>query len=299
MPLRLTATSQLVSVAVAIVGLAVAAPLPAAPALLQDSSTVHLVWPNFDPDGPSKTLLTRRDGKTALAIVLGAVAVATLDGSVAQMMQSPGVQTSRPLRRTAEMFRAMGEPGALALSVGMYASGRLTGIAGLARTGLEATEAIILAGAATELLKLSLGRARPNAPPWVDDGELERPDADDFRPGKRHNAWASLPSGHTTAAFAAASAITAELHESKPRLARVAGPILYGSAALVGISRMYSNDHWASDVLLGAAVGTFFGRKVVRYHHTRSGNWLEHFLIPSVVAPVPGGLAVGWSVMTK
>jgi membrane-associated phospholipid phosphatase len=279
--------------------LAAAAPLPAAPALFQDSSTVHLVWPNFDPDGPSKKLLTRRDAKTAAAIVLGAVATATLDGSVAQMLQSSDVQASRPLRRTAEMFRAMGEPGALALTVSLYATGRLTGITGLARTGLQATEAILLAGAATELLKLSLGRARPNAPPRMDDGELERPDADDFRPGKRHNSWASLPSGHTTAAFAAASAITAELHESKPRLARIAGPILYGSAALVGVSRMYSNDHWASDVLLGAAVGTFFGRKVVRYHHSRAGNWLEHFLIPTAFAPMPGGIAVGWSVMVR
>jgi hypothetical protein len=45
---------------------------------------------------------------------------------------------------------------------------------------------------------------------------------------------------------------------------------MYGGAALVGLSRMYNNRHWASDVITGAAIGTFAGTKVVRYHHTAS-----------------------------
>ena len=42
------------------------------------------------------------------------------------------------------------------------------------------------------------------------------------------------------------------------------GPLLYTGAALTGVSRMYNNRHWTSDVLVGAGIGTFAGLKVVR-----------------------------------
>ena len=53
------------------------------------------------------------------------------------------------------------------------------------------------------------------------------------------------------------------------------GPVMYGGAAAVGLSRMYDNRHWASDVIMGAAIGTFAGTKVVRYHRTHPGNRLD------------------------
>ena len=45
---------------------------------------------------------------------------------------------------------------------------------------------------------------------------------------------------------------------------------MYGGATLVGLSRMYNNAHWASDVTLGAAIGTFSGIKVVRFNHSHA-----------------------------
>jgi membrane-associated phospholipid phosphatase len=54
---------------------------------------------------------------------------------------------------------------------------------------------------------------------------------------------------------------------------------LYGGATLVGVSRMYNNAHWGSDVVIGAAIGTFGGIKVVKYHHTRPGNRLDRWLL--------------------
>jgi membrane-associated phospholipid phosphatase len=54
---------------------------------------------------------------------------------------------------------------------------------------------------------------------------------------------------------------------------------MYGGAALVGLSRMYNNRHWASDVITGAAIGTFAGTKVVRYHHTHPGNRIDRWLL--------------------
>jgi membrane-associated phospholipid phosphatase len=42
------------------------------------------------------------------------------------------------------------------------------------------------------------------------------------------------------------------------------GLALHGGAALVGLSRIYHNRHWASDVAAGAALGIVSGWLVVR-----------------------------------
>jgi membrane-associated phospholipid phosphatase len=67
---------------------------------------------------------------------------------------------------------------------------------------------------------------------------------------------------------------------------------MYGGATLVGLSRMYNNAHWASDVVLGAAIGTFSGIKVVRYSHGHSNNLVDRTLLGLRVVPTPDGVAV-------
>jgi hypothetical protein len=60
---------------------------------------------------------------------------------------------------------------------------------------------------------------------------------------------------------------------------------------------MYHNKHWGSDVLLGAAIGTFSGRKVVQYAHGHPGNRLDRIMLRTTVAPDGhGGVTVGTSV---
>jgi membrane-associated phospholipid phosphatase len=45
--------------------------------------------------------------------------------------------------------------------------------------------------------------------------------------------------------------------------------LAYSLAAGVGLSRMTLDKHWASDVLVGAALGHLVGRLVVRGHDRR------------------------------
>ena len=73
---------------------------------------------------------------------------------------------------------------------------------------------------------------------------------------------------------------------------------MYGGAALAGVSRMYDNRHWATDVLVGAGIGTFAGLKVVRYHDSRPGNAIDRFFLAgSLVPSETGGHSLRWSVI--
>ena len=69
----------------------------------------------------------------------------------------------------------------------------------------------------------------------------------------------SFPSGHTSAAFCAATLIE---RNSGPAL----GIPAYGVAALVGFSRVEARRHFASDVLAGAALGTAVATLVDALH---------------------------------
>ena len=67
----------------------------------------------------------------------------------------------------------------------------------------------------------------------------------------RYPLTSSFPSGHTTAAFAAAELIP------ENGLSRI---LMFGLASLVGASRIYVKIHHASDVLGGAAIGSIYGK---------------------------------------
>lgn len=76
---------------------------------------------------------------------------------------------------------------------------------------------------------------------------------------------ASFPSGHAAFTFAMAAAIDEATEGPLP-----AG-VAYAVAGLCGVSRIYHDRHWASDVVIGAAVGALVSRKVTRAALQRMG----------------------------
>ncbi len=56
----------------------------------------------------------------------------------------------------------------------------------------------------------------------------------------------------------------------------------YGLAGMVGYARLNNNRHWASDVLVGATVGTFVGKTVVRFNRKHRNVSIQPIVGPDV-----------------
>jgi membrane-associated phospholipid phosphatase len=134
--------------------------------------------------------------------------------------------------------------------------------------GLHAGGAVVLSNIVTGGIKVIAGRARP----YVDSSNARK-----FHPmrGLREQDYQSFPSGHSTAAFAFASVVSAETGHWWPDGRWPVGIATYGLATLTGMSRIYNYKHWASDVLVGAAIGTITGLKVFRYQHSHPDNRID------------------------
>jgi membrane-associated phospholipid phosphatase len=85
----------------------------------------------------------------------------------------------------------------------------------------------------------------------------------------------SFPSGHTAQAFVAATFLHKEYGHKSPWYS-VAG---YTMASAVGMCRMISNRHWASDVLVGAGIGVLSTNLVYLCHKHRKNKTSQKQLI--------------------
>jgi membrane-associated phospholipid phosphatase len=219
-------------------------------------------------------VVSRRDlGILALGAGLSVIAQRN-DQVVRDGIRAAGAQASGLRDGLAEIGNPWGAPIVLVGSAAMWWGGRFTGHPDVAATGLRAFETIFISGLITKQLKRSFGRARPrvsptdawNLEPWQgfgpEDGDLE-----------------SMPSGHATAAFAFASAVTSEVRHRAPRHARWVGVTTYGLAATTAFARMHVDAHWLSDVTAGATIGIVTGIAVSRYHRTRPPGALDRLLL--------------------
>ena len=236
-----------------------------------------------------RPLFTWRDGVLAAGFVVATRAVRPFDKSAAVALQEPQRQKRWIFQEGSKIVRTIAVPGAPIIGTTMYAVGRLSHNEHLAEVGLHGTEALFVGELVGTVLKDIFGRARPyvdTTGPNPDDWQLLR----GLRGGTKYQ---SFPSGHTVAAFAAAAAVSTETSVWWPEVTyALIGPALYVGAATVGISRMYNNRHWASDVMLGAAIGTFAGIKVVRYHRTHPNNRIDKWLLNASWSPGDGRISL-------
>lgn len=160
-------------------------------------------------------------------------------------------------KRIADAGNFLGDPVTVLPSLGLfYLYGEIFEDPKARRASLLAMESMAFSGLFTYGIKLSTQRSRPST--------VEDPNVWNGFSLKDSNS--SFPSMHTQTAFSVASVLAEEYREI-PAVTVTA----YGLATLTGLSRIYSNKHWVSDVFLGGAVGYFVGKAVVRYH-TPSGS---------------------------
>jgi membrane-associated phospholipid phosphatase len=239
----------------------------------------------------AKTLFTWRDGVLAGGFTGLTVAMFPVDRSLARRLQDSSAQANRFFKNASKNIQYFADPGSIVIGVSMYAVGRVAQWRTVEDLGLHGTEAVAVSGVVTAVLKGVVGRARPYV-----SADTSPHDFGFWRGFGHGGGYQSFPSGHSTAAFAAAAVVTSESQRWWPHGAWLVAPVMYGGATLVGLSRMYNNAHWASDVALGAAIGTFSGIKVVRYSHGHSDNPIDRWLLGIEVIPLRDGAGIGWSV---
>ena len=243
-------------------------------------------------------LFTWEDAVLAGGFIAGTLALHSVDKYFAARLQDKSSQSSRFLQTTATGFRTIAEPGAFVIGGTLYVGGRLSKQHDMADLGLHGTEAVVVGSVFAGVLKDAFGRARPFVHPPTDSTGFDPNDWQLGRGLRSGDPYRSFPSGHSVAAFAAAAAVANETSRWWPHLKWVIGPAMYTGAGLVGVSRMYNNKHWASDVMMGAAIGTFAGNKVVRYHHrTNPDNKFDKWLLGTSLHPVSsGGYSLSWII---
>ena len=220
------------------------APAPVAPS--DDRPFVRLV-PNLIQD-----IKKLPSGNTLLLLLAGTAGTAIAGVQDRQGMLwaiRAGDQTG-----TSRVGAAAGEGWMQATAaLGTYAFGRFGHKPAITHLGSDLIRAQVLNGLVTTGLKYAVDRTRPNGGPY------------------------SFPSGHTSASFTTAAVLQGHYGWK-------AGAPAFALASFIGWSRVRDHQHWSSDIISGATLGTIVGLTVTKGHLPR--NWV---IAP---APAPGGFAL-------
>lgn len=239
--------------------------------LLSALSALHVVpLIGQEPDSLVPAPARPFPGWQAAAVAgIGVLTIAVADVPIADWSQDPG-HRSGTLDDLASVTGAFGEAIVIApVTVGLITAGLVAHEPKLLHAGLRVGASVLLTSAITQAVKYTLGRERPSDTddPWA------------FDPfGGAHSMW----SGHTSSAFAFATALSQEINRPWATVG------LYALATGTAWSRVYDNRHWASDVLVGAAAG-IAGAKLA------TGRWTIFGLRAPVPLASPGGMGLMWS----
>lgn len=161
----------------------------------------------------------------------------------------------------------------LPVMVGFYTYGAVFDNQKARETGILGGEALLDGLITVEVMKVAFQRNRPNA---------------QEHPGNFWGGGASFPSGHSIEVWALASVIAHEYRNRKfvPYLA-------FGLASIISGARFAAQQHYASDIFVGAAGGFFIGRYVVNTHEAHAGH--HHGIITPIVQPADRTFGLSYS----
>jgi membrane-associated phospholipid phosphatase len=151
------------------------------------------------------------------------------------------------------------------IAASCYIGGVCTSNDWFRETGRECLSALLCSGLFTTALKVASGRERP----YANEGAF---DFDVFSFNEEHH---SFPSGHATKAFALSTVLSSRINNP------LISVLLYTGACLTAVQRVYSDQHWFSDVAAGALVGVGSGLFIVHNNNLSNSSQKNdriHFL---------------------
>ena len=152
----------------------------------------------------------------------------------------------------------------LPLLAGFYSYGAIVKDSRAKFVALTGLKAFLISAGFTQVIKQLTHRHRPyqNFPP---DSHIWDGPFSNFE-------YTSFPSGHSAAIFSIATVIASEYNNS------FWVPVIsYSIASLASISRIYDDEHWASDVFFGAVLGYGIGKLI----YNNSGKRFAFYPISS------------------
>jgi len=241
---------------------------------------------------PAPGILTRRDLVIAAGFTAVAVALFPVDKELTDWVRSDRHLENHPLRNTMAGAEWGVEKGAMIAGGGLWALGLVARNRTVAGIGAHTLVSIGATHQVTNLLKGVFGRSRP----YLSSDSLPH----DWQPGTGFgdSDRRSFPSGHTSIAFAFATAMSTEISHAWPRAGKIATPLLYAGATSSALARIYHDQHWASDVAVGAAVGILTTRATLRLLHGHPGNFIDKVVLNTRIVPEKGGVTLAITLPT-
>jgi membrane-associated phospholipid phosphatase len=195
-----------------------------------------------------------------LTLLIGGVAAAAVHPADVEVERR--IPKFGTLDETLDAGSALGDGWVQWTTAGVvYGTGLVLRKPAVADVGTRLVEAQVVAGVTTQLIKYAVDRQRP------DGGTL------------------SFPSGHSEASFVTAD-ILAQQYGWR------VGALAYAAAGCVSVSRLAEHQHYASDVVFGAAIGIASARATGLAHGGRRSPALGGFTIVPVMTRGGAGLFV-------
>jgi membrane-associated phospholipid phosphatase len=227
----------------------------------------------------------KNDYKLGIAAVAATGVTAIFDERIARWARQPSVQGDSCRHDLVNSLTVVNE---VPLTLGAFATygiGRLAGWPVVADVGAHLSEVLVATVAIDETFRITIGRVRPRSS--LDDAFVFHPGG-----GLTHFDRRSFPSLHSAVAFATAATLSEEMRVRDAPARVYLEPVLFAAALVPGFTRIYLDQHWASDIVAGSALGAYIGTRVVQYTHGHKTR-LDRFLLGARVIPTANGIAIG------
>ena len=169
-------------------------------------------------------------------VIAGAAVISLFDKEVRGFFLRNQSETAKDIFKIGEFY---GKPISVVVITGsIYIFGNIVDNDWARETAIIMTAALLPGGIYQTTAKISAGRARP----YLDLGNYY------FDPFRMEEDYYSFVSGHTLVAATTSLVLASRINND------IAKGVLYSLGLLAGVSRLYSDNHWLSDIFLGGAL---------------------------------------------